>query len=149
MMKGVSIDVVLPRRSLPRPASLSLAPTTSPRDAAADPSAGGRSRPVAQRARLLLLWKCRDFEDALGRILPERDGWRLAGHEASPEDNETAGPAGEPAGDGPTGPSVEPFGLSSVSQNLPRENFISWFALLQLTESDGGSHPAGQLDVMR
>ncbi len=123
-----AIDVVLPERFETHPLPTNPLSSSTVQEQRPLPAT---CRTVTLRADLLLLWKCQDLDDILKTILPQRDGWEFSDKEGS-----IVQPDHSAERDTVTGAGVEPFGLSSVSKNLPEESFISWFALLKLRESE-------------
>ncbi|XP_022094911.1 peroxisomal leader peptide-processing protease-like [Acanthaster planci] len=152
VMKNVHIDVILPvpQQVLSHLAVLPASSATSATKHSPTYTSSHKQSGVStmtRKAQLISLWKCQEFHNLLQAIIPETDGWKYTEYgEGQREQSGQAGDSTVRSGSGrdsPNGQCVEPFGLSSVSRNLPRENFISWFALLKLQDSKDNPCPLG------
>ena len=143
-VKNVHIDVILPERLQPH---LSLSPISSSRTDPNLTSFGCTHNTMIRRAELVVLWKCQEFDNVLKTIVPEKDGWQFSESRGGEDRTDQSGQKSDSEKETVIDQCVEPFGLSSVSRSLPEENFISWFALLQL--KDGYIHPTHPLKSIR
>ncbi|XP_038045733.1 peroxisomal leader peptide-processing protease-like [Patiria miniata] len=134
LKKNVCIDVILSQPVQPHLALLPASSSTKriPSSSHNHSNLGTRTK----RAELVLMWKCQEFDNVLQTIVPEKDGWKFT--DSGESDGARTNQSGDsnlrsdPETDSAVGQCVEPCGLSSVSKNLPGENFISWFALLKV-----------------